>query len=159
MIWQLFLGLLLTVLPVTELRVGLPVIVDYCLREGVSIWPWFILVIILNILVIFFIFFFLDFLHERMMSLNWYSRIIGRYIERMHKKAEKLDMKIQEVGFVALLLFVAIPLPGTGAWTGTVIAWILGLERLKSFIAISLGIIIAGFLVLLVSLGVLNLFY
>ena len=51
------------------------------------------------------------------------------------------------------MLLVAVPLPGTGAWTGALIAWVLKLNRLKSFIAISAGIIIAGILVLSASLG------
>jgi len=51
------------------------------------------------------------------------------------------------------MFFVAVPLPGTGAWTGTMVAWIIGLDRFKSFIAISAGIIIAGLFVLLFSLG------
>ena len=53
---QILIGLLLTVLPVFELRGGLPVIVEWATRNNVSVWPWFILVLILNILVIFFIF-------------------------------------------------------------------------------------------------------
>jgi uncharacterized membrane protein len=61
---------------------------------------------------------------------------------------------MEELGYIALMIFVAIPLPGTGAWTGTLIAWTLGLNRLKSFIAIAVGVLIAGLLVLLLSLGV-----
>ena len=56
------------------------------------------------------------------------------------------------------MFFVAIPLPGSGAWTGTLIAWIIGLDRLKSFVAITFGVIVAGLIILLVSLGSLGLF-
>ena len=53
------------------------------------------------------------------------------------------------MGFLALTLFVGIPLPGTGAWTGCLIAWILGLNRKKSVLSITLGVVIASILVIL----------
>jgi len=151
--FQIIIGLILTVLPIIELRGGLPVVVEYALKNNVSIWPYFAVVIFLNILVIFFIFFFLDFLHSSFMNLRFYERFMSGYLERVRKKAEKVQSKMQNWGYFALCIFVAVPLPGTGAWTGTIIAWVLGLNRLKSIIAISLGVIIAGFLILLLSLG------
>jgi uncharacterized membrane protein len=63
---------------------------------------------------------------------------------------------MKNLGFLALALFVAIPLPMTGAWTGALIAWLLGLKRWKSFIAIAFGVIIAGILVTLISVGLIN---
>jgi uncharacterized membrane protein len=128
-------------------------------KYGVSVWPYFLVVLILNILVIFFIFFFLDFLHKEFMRLKIYKKIIARILNRIQKKADKVEKRLDDLGYVALMLFVAIPLPGTGAWSGTLVAWLLGLDRLKSFIAIALGVIIAGFLILLFSLGLSNWFY
>ncbi len=153
---QILLGLLLTVLPISELRGGLPVIVEYSARNGISIWPWFIIVLLLNIIVIFFIFFFLDFLHKKFMVFNFYRRFMDKYLEKVRVRAEKMNKKINNFGFLALVLFVAIPLPGTGAWTGTLIAWTLELERWKSILAIAVGVLIAGILILLASLGVLG---
>jgi uncharacterized membrane protein len=153
---QILFGLLLSILPVFELRGGLPIIVEYTVRNGLSVWPWFVLVLILNILVIFFIFFFLDFLHEWFMNFRWYRKFIGKILGRVQKKAEKIEKKLDEWGYIALALFVAIPLPGTGAWTGSLVAWGLGLERWKSFLAIAAGVVIAGFVILLASLGLFN---
>ena len=153
---QILIGLLLSVLPVFELRGGLPLIVEYTARNGLSVWPWFVLVLILNILVIFFIFFFLDFLHERFMKFGWYRGVIGGFLKGIQKKAEKVQKRFDKWGYVALALFVAVPLPGTGAWTGSFVAWILGLERWKSFLAIAAGVVIAGFIILLASLGIFN---
>ena len=153
---QILIGLLLTVLPISELRGGLPVIVEYLVRNNMVVWPWFLLVIFLNVLVIFFIFFFLDFLHERFMGWGWYKRVFDRILERGRRKAEKVSRKMENWGFVALCLFVAIPLPGTGAWTGCFVAWVLGLERWKSIIAIACGVLIAGLIILFASLGVFN---
>ena len=156
---QIWLGLLLSFLPVFEIRGGLPLIADYVLREGLSIWPYFFMALTLNILVIFLIFLFLDFLHDSFMNLKIYRHFIGKVLKRMHKKAKKVENRFEKLEYFSLVLFVSIPLPGTGAWTGALVSWILGLNRWKSFIAIALGVTIAGFLVLFLSLGFFNWFY
>jgi uncharacterized membrane protein len=150
---QLLIGLLLTVLPVFELRGGLPVIVEYALSNGESVWPYFLIVLILNILVIFLIFLFFDFLHELFMRFSWYRKIVGHFLRRLQKKVDKLEKRMDNWGYLALMGFVAVPLPGTGAWSGTLVAWIMGLDRMKSFLAIASGIVVAGLLILLFSLG------
>ena len=151
---QILLGLLLTVLPVFELRGGLPIIVEYFVRNGVSVWPYFALVVVLNVAVIFLIFLFFDFIHESFMRLRTYRRVVGGKLAKLQKRIDKIERRMNSWGYVALTLFVAIPLPGTGAWTGSLVAWSLGLERWKSIVAIGVGVIIAGFLVLLLSLGI-----
>ena len=155
---QLLISLILTILPFIELRGGLPVIIDYALRNNLSVWPYFVIVLILNILLIFFIFFFLDFLHIHFMRLKPYKKFMEGYMCRLIKKSIKFQKNFKAFGYLALCLFVAIPLPGTGAWTGSFLAWFLKLDRLKSFIAIAMGVIIAGFIVLFISLGVLQAF-
>ncbi len=156
--FELLLGLLLTILPITELRGGLPLVVDYCLKHSLSVWPWFLIVLILNVLMILVIFLFLDFLHMRLLKLKFYRKFFECYLKRLQKKIDKFEKRFARLGFIALALFVAIPLPGTGAWTGTILAWLLGLERWKSFLAISLGVIIAGIIILFASLGFFSLF-
>ncbi len=146
---QIIIGLILTVLPVFELRVGLPIILEHLTRNDLSIWPYFLIVLILNVLVIFLIFLFLDFFHELFLKSKSYKKVFERVLRKLQRKIAK----VEEAKYLALMLLVAVPLPGTGAWTGTLIAWILGLNRLKSFLAIASGVIIAGFLVLLASLG------
>jgi len=151
---QILFGFLLTLLPVFELRGGLPIIVEYAIRNNVSVWPYFIIVLILNVLVILLIFLFFDLLHNVFMRIKSYRNFIGRLLKRLQKKIDKVERRMDNWGYLALMLFVAVPLPGTGAWTGTLVAWAMGLDRMKSFIAIALGVIIAGFLVLLASLGI-----
>ena len=75
----------------------------------------------------------------------------------IQKRVDRIETRLPVYGYFALTLFVAIPLPVTGAWTGTLIAWILGLERTRSKAAIALGVCIAGLIILIASLGVLNL--
>ena len=155
---QILIGLLLTILPISELRIGLPVIIEYCVRNGISIWPYFLLVLILNIFIIFLIFIFFDFVHESFMKFRWYRNAIGHMLKRLQRKVNKVRNKMNKWSYLALMFFVAIPLPGSGAWTGTLIAWVIGLDRLKSFVAIAFGVIVAGLIILLVSLGSLGLF-
>jgi len=151
-----WLGLILSVLPITELRGGLPVALHYATKNDMSVWPVFFLILFLNIAVIWFVFFFLDFLHDHFMKISLYGRVFGFFINRVRQKAEKVKAKLPTYGYLALTLYVAIPLPVTGAYTGCLIAWLLGLDRKKSVVGIALGVCIAGVLILLASLGVLT---
>jgi len=83
---------------------------------------------------------------------------MNKYLDRVRKKSIKFQKDFKAIGYLALCLFVAIPLPGTGAWTGSFLAWFLKLNRLRSFIAIALGVTLAGFIVLFISLGVFQAF-
>ncbi len=156
---QIILAIILSMLPISELRGGLPLAVDYALKNNLSIFPIFLLILSFNILVIFLVFFFLDNLHSWFMKLAWYQKVFGFFLNRTRKKADKLEAKFGILGFLALTGFTAVPLPVTGAWTACFIAWVLGLERKKSIFFISLGVLIAGLIVLLASFGVLSLFY
>ena len=84
-------------------------------------------------------------------------RSIGKFftfcLEKGERGGEKLKAKAKNGLFVALLLFVGIPLPGTGAWTGTLAASILDMGFKKSVIAVMLGVILAG-----IIMGVLSYF-
>lgn len=153
---KLIYAIILTVMPVTELRAGLPLAISYAIDEGIPIIFIFSLIILLNILVIFFIFYFLDNLHKIFMNWEWYKRLFGAYLKKFQKKVDKFEEKYKSKGFFALCLFVAVPLPGTGAWTGCFISWILGLNRKKSILAISSGVIIAGIIILFGTLGFIN---
>ena len=154
---KLILALLLTIAPITELRVGLPLAMDYAFDTGVPVVFIFFLVVLVNILLIFFLFFFLDKVHHLLMNWNFYKRCFDYLFKKMRKRADKLEKKYNQVGFWALMLFVAIPLPGTGAWTGCIVSWILGLERKKSIIAISAGVLIAGLIIFAGTLGAMQL--
>lgn len=154
---QVLIGLLLTMIPPIELRGGLPVLVEYAIRNGVSVWPYFLIVLVLNILLILLIFMFFDFLHETFMRVKWYRVVIGGVLKRLQSRVDKIQHKMDKWGYIGLMLFVAVPLPVTGAWTGTIAAWTLGLNRLKSFFAIAAGVIIAGLIILFLSLGIFSL--
>ena len=155
---RLFYAIILTLMPFTELRVGLPIAIIYAIDKNISIFLIFSLIILLNILLIFFVFFFLDHLHSALMNIKIYKKTYNVFLKKFQKKVDKLEKRHEVLGFLALTLFVAIPLPGTGAWTGTLASWILGLNRKKSILAIALGVLIAGIFILFGTLGVLGLF-
>lgn len=86
------------------------------------------------------------------------KKFIGKFftfcIEKGHRGGEKLKEKAGKGLFYALFIFVAIPLPGTGAWTGTLAASFLDFGFKKSVAAVLLGVLVAGIIMLAVSLGV-----
>ena len=153
---RLFWAVLLTIMPVTELRVGLPVAIFYAIEHSIPIWLIFSLIVLLNVLVIFFIFYFLDNLHHIFLRSNFYRKLFEKYVGKFQKKVDRFEKKYETLGFFALVLFVAVPLPGTGAWTGCLLSWVIGLDRKKSILAISLGVLIAGLFILFGTLGFLN---
>ena len=155
---KLIYALILTIMPITELRVGLPLAIVYAIEHNIPIMLIFSLVILLNVLIIFFIFYFLDNLHARFMNLKFYKKIFDSYISKFQKKMDIFEKRYKSLGFFALILFVAVPLPGTGAWTGCLVSWLFGLDRKKSILAVSIGVLIAGILVLLGTVGFINLF-
>ncbi len=147
-------GALLSLLPFTELRLSIPLTI----ANGGNLILTFLVCTFANILVIPFVFVFLNYIHSRLIHLNLYSKLFNRLLKRIRPKSEKIKEKIELIGLPALTLFVAIPLPATGAYTGTIIAWLLGLNSKKSFLAIAAGVIIAGVIVTALSSGIISAF-
>ena len=153
---RLLYAILLTLFPGAELRIGLPVAMLYAQDNAISLILIFLLIILINILLVFFIFFFLDHLHGWLMNFKFYERFFKFSLKRLQKRMDKFEKKHATLGFLALTLFVAIPLPASGAWSGSLIAWLLGLDRKKSIFSIALGVFIAGLLIFFGMLGFLS---
>jgi uncharacterized membrane protein len=151
-------AIILSVLPVSELRGGLPLAIIYANEHNIPAVLIFPLIVMANILAIFLAFFFLEKFHHLFLKIKAYRRFFDKYIERFQKKVDKFESKYSAMGFLALTLFVAVPLPATGAWSGVLIAWLLKLDKKKSILSISLGVLIAGVLVLFGTLGFLSIF-
>ena len=143
---ELITVIIATMLPVAELRGGIP------LGLGLGLDPATVIVtaFIVNCLVFFPIYFGLALTYDRFFSRFVWAR---KLIERVHRKGEHY---VEKYGILGLAIFVGIPLPVTGAWTGTGAAWLLGLDWKKSFIAICLGVLIATIIVSTISLGVIE---
>jgi len=158
MISKLIYAILLTLMPVTELRIGLPLAISYAIENNVPVFLVFILIISLNILLVFFVFYFLDRIHSYLLRIRAYKKLFKRFLKRFQKKVDKFEKKYEKTEFGGLVLLVAVPVPGTGAWSGCLLAWVLGLDRKRSILAISLGVLIAGVIILAGSLGFVKLF-
>ena len=73
--------------------------------------------------------------------------------EWLDKKVEKHKGQIEKFGYLGIVLFVGIPLPGTGAWTGSLIASVLEMDRKKTFLAVLVGVFLASVIMMIVSFG------
>lgn len=134
---------IISLMPILELRGGLLAASLLKIPEIEAI-P---ISIIGNILPIPFILLFIKHIFKWMKKVNLFRGLI----EKLEKRAMSKSDKIQKYEFVGLMLFVGIPLPGTGAWTGALIASLLGIDIKKSSLAILCGILIATVIMYFVS--------
>ena len=143
---------LISMVPIIELRGAIPVAVGL----GLPLIPSYIICIIGNMLPVPFIYFFA----RKVLIWGADKPVIGKFftfcLEKGEKGGKKLQAKAGRGLFVALLLFVGIPLPGTGAWTGTLAASLLDMDFKSSVIAVMCGVLLAGVIMALISNGVLG---
>ena len=143
---EIVLTLLATISPISELRGGIPIGISFGLNPLFT----FFIAIIANALIFFPIFFILRLLYDKLL---YRIPLFDKYLDNLRKRGKP---KIEKYGFWGLTLFVAIPLPITGAYTGTILAWIVGMDWKKAFPAVGLGVIVAGVIVLLITLGIIS---
>ena len=145
---------LISMIPLIELRGAVPV--SQVMR--LPIVPSFIVCIIANMLPVPIIYLFA----RKVLIWGADKPIIGRFfsfcLEKGEKGGKKLQAKAGRGLFVALLLFVGIPLPGTGAWTGTLAASILDMDFKSTVAAVMLGVLLAGMIMMIVSLAGVTIF-
>jgi uncharacterized membrane protein len=144
MIREIALTLLATVAPISELRGGIPLGISL----GLDPLFTFFIAVVANALIFFPVFFALRLFYDKVL---FRIPLFDRYLDSLRKRGKP---KVDKYGFWGLALFVAVPLPLTGAYTGTILAWLLGMDWKKAFPAIGLGVIVAGVVVLLITLGV-----
>lgn len=145
---------LISMVPLIELRGSVPIGLSNFMGDALPVIPLYIICIIGNMLPVPFIFFFA----RKILVWGSNKKFIGKFFTFCLNKGEKGGKKLQETAgrglYVALFLFVGIPLPGTGAWTGTLAASFLDMDFKKSVIAIMLGVVLAGVIMGLASAGV-----
>ncbi|HBE14922.1 MAG TPA: small multidrug export protein [Ruminococcaceae bacterium] len=146
---------LISMVPLIELRGAIPYAVGVNNLGGhMNMVVVYILAILGNMLPVPFIYLFA----RKVLEWGKDKKYIGKFftfcLEKGEKGGKKLQAKAGRGLFVALMLFVGIPLPGTGAWTGTLAASILDMGFKKSIIAVMLGVVIAGVIMGLASMGV-----
>ena len=154
MLKKYLLVFLISMVPLIELRGAVPIGLSGLLGNPLPILSLYITCIIGNMLPVPFIFFYA----RKILVWGADKKIIGKFFRFCLEKGEKGGKKLQEKAgkglYWALFLFVGIPLPGTGAWTGTLAASLLDMDFKKSVIAVMLGVILAGIIMGLASAGV-----
>ncbi len=153
MLKKYILVFLVSMVPLIELRGAVPIGLSPWLGNPIPMLPLYILCIIGNMLPVPLIFFFA----RKVLLWGKDKKYIGKFFTFCLEKGEKGGKKLQEKAgkglYVALFLFVGIPLPGTGAWTGTLAASFLDMDFKKSVIAVMSGVILAGIIMGLISMG------
>lgn len=138
---------IISLFPILELRGG--ILAGYAL--GMEFTPTFIIAFIGNILPIPFILLFIRFIFKVLRQTPFRKIVLW-----CEEKAESKNETIRKYAYWGLYLFVAIPLPGTGAWTGALIAALLGMDVKKAFPTIIVGVLTAGIIVSVLSFGLLG---
>lgn len=141
MLYQYLLIFFVSMVPLIELRAAVPMAVGM----GLDYWTSLVVCVIGNMLPVPFIYFFA----RKVLLWGQDKKYIGRFftycLEKGNHGSRKLSSKAGREGlFIALMLFVGIPLPGTGAWTGTLAASFLNMGIKHTTLAVSLGVALAG---------------
>ena len=139
-----------SMVPIIELRGAIP----YAVGFGLPLLPSYIIAIIGNMIPVPFIFLFA----RKVLVWGSTKKYIGKFftwcLKKGEKGGEKLKLSAGKGLYIALLIFVGIPLPGTGAWTGTLAASLLNMDFKKSTLSVMGGVILAGIIMGILSLGV-----
>ncbi|MFA5124470.1 MAG: small multi-drug export protein [Patescibacteria group bacterium] len=143
--------LLISMIPIVELRGALPValtvyklnpLLAYCLSVVGNLLPVMLILLYIG---------------PVSAWLAKHSRLMEKFFAWLFKRTRhKIGKNYEKYGLLALAIFVAIPLPMTGAWTGALAAWLFGIDNRRAFLAIVAGVMIAGIIVFLATTGILN---
>ncbi len=146
MMSDILIVVLLCIAPVSELRGGIPVGVALGLEPSLV----FVVAVIANMAIFW----------PTRLALTWFYQTVFRkipyfdaYLSRVRSRGQP---KVEKYGLFGLILLVAVPLPITGAYTGTIVSWLLAMSWLRSFVAVVIGVLCAGVIVMLATLGVIS---
>ena len=136
-----------SMLPIIELRGAIPM----AFAMGLPWWQAYLISVVGNLLPVPFILLLINAIIKWMSAskVNFFNKIAKFLLERVERKREK----IEKYSFWGLCLFIAIPLPVTGAWTGSLVAAVIGMKPWKAFLSALLGVLIAGIVVTLIVYG------
>ena len=140
----------ISMVPLIELRGAIPV----SQALNMPIIPSYIVSIIGNMVPVPFIYLFARKFLEWGKDKKFIGKICSFFLDKGTKAGNKLEAKAGHGLFIALMLFVGVPLPGTGAWTGTLAASLLDMDAKQTTLSVMAGVIIAGVIMMLASLGI-----
>ena len=143
---KIIVTLFVSMVPLIELRGAIPI------ATGMGLSPWVAIPLAMlgNLVPIPFIILFIKKIFAWMRKI---SPKLNKVVDKLEAKAEKNKEKVLKYAFWGLVIFVGIPLPGTGAWTGALVAAMLDMPLKKAFPSIALGVLLAGIIVSFVSYG------
>lgn len=143
---DILLTFLVAMVPVVELRGAIP----FGVVRGLNLWTAIIASVLGNLVPVPFIILFIRRIFAWMRA---HMPKLDGLVTRMEKKAEKNRAAVEKYAFWGLAILVAIPLPGTGAWTGALVAAMMEMRLKRAFPAIVIGVVIAGVIVSVVTYG------
>lgn len=143
-----FYTFFISMLPIVELRVGLPT----GMTMGLTFWEAYPVSVLGNILPVPFLILF----SKQVVSFLAKKKVCGDFFGKLIRKADEKAKTLGKYELLGLFLFVAIPLPGTGAWTGSLIAAVLRMRLVPAFLAIFGGVLAAGVIMGVLSYGLLG---
>ena len=147
---EFILTMLVSMIPVVELRGGIP----FGVAAGLPVWAAWLAAVIGNLIPVPFIIVYIrrifQWLRKRMPKLN-------SMVDWLEKKAHLKGQKVTRYKYLGLAIFVAIPLPGTGAWTGALAAAFLDMPLRKAIPSVVAGVLVAGTVISLLAFGVVSL--
>ena len=144
--------MLIAMLPIGELRAAIPIGI------GVFGLDWkvvFVMAVIGNMIPVFFILYLIDPVYRVLKRFKMFDKFFNWLFERTRKR---FYAKHKSWGDIVLIFFVGIPMPMTGAWTGSLAAWLFGIKYKVALPLIFIGVIMAGIIMTIVSLGAVSIF-
>lgn len=151
-IGKIIMTALISMVPVIELRGAIPIAV----ANGLNFWVAIVASIIGNLIPVPFIIIFIKKIFAFMRKI---SKKLDSLVTKLEQRAAKKSDVVQKYAFWGLFILVAIPLPGTGAWTGALVAAMLDMRLKRAFPAIALGVVGAAAIVTFVTYGASELFF
>ena len=148
---EFILTLLVSMLPVVELRGGIP----FGVAAGLPVWAAYLAAVIGNLLPVPFI---VVYIQRIFMFMRQHMPRLNSVVDKMEQKAHLKSASVLKYQYLGLAIFVAIPLPGTGAWTGALVAAFLNMRLKKAMPSIMGGVLSAGLIISILSYGVKSLF-
>ena len=144
-LWKLFL---ISMLPVIELRGGIPV----GMAMELPFWQVYLVCVLGNVVPVPFLIKF----SKELVSWLAKKRVLGDFFQRLIDKADAKAKSIGRYELLGVMLFVALPWPGTGAWTGSLVAALLRLRLFPAILAVLAGVLLCGLIMGVLSFGLLE---
>lgn len=148
---EFILTLLVSMIPVVELRGGIP----FGVAAGLPVWAAYLAAVIGNLIPVPFI---VVYIRRIFMFMRQHMPRLNSVVDKMEQKAHLKSAAVLKYQYLGLAIFVAIPLPGTGAWTGALVAAFLDMRLRKAMPSIAGGVLSAGLIISILSYGVKSLF-